>query len=559
MNKSIYTVLIILFFTACNSIPNETSKGGNKPKAPFMWENATVYFLLADRFNNGDSTNDYNFGRKQDGAALRSFMGGDIKGITQKIKEGYFSDLGVNAIWVNPLVEQIHGAVDEGTGKSYGFHGYWTKDWTALDPNFGTMEDLQELVRVAHENGIRILLDVVMNHTGPVTEKDPQWPDKWVRTDPNCTYEDWESTVKCTLVDNLPDILTESEEEVDLPQHLLDKWEREGRLARELIELDEFFDRTGYPRAPKYYIIKWLIDYVKALGIDGFRVDTVKHTEAGVWGELYAEALKALEDWKNEHPEEKLDDLPFYMVGEVYNYSIHNGLNYTYDGDTAINFFEEGFKSMINFSLKWEVAQKPLDEVYSNYSKILNEGELKEKSVLNYLSSHDDGQPFDANRDNVFNTANYLLLAPGAAQIYYGDETARKLNAQANGDATLRSFMNWDELENNIDRKDYRIQEIQKHWQKLGQFRNNHPAIGAGVHQKLNDMPYTFARTYSDSSYTDKVVVVMDSGSNSIDVKNIFSEGEEIRNFYTGETAVVKHQALTFKKAGRIMLLEVIP
>ncbi|PTB91434.1 hypothetical protein C9994_15550 [Marivirga lumbricoides] len=274
---------------------------------------------------------------------------------------------------------------------------------------------------------------------------------------------------------------------------------------------------------------------------------------------MYAEALKALEDWKNEHSEEKLDDLPFYMVGEVYNYSIHNGLNYTYDGDTAINFFEEGFKSMINFSLKWEVVQKPLDEVYSNYSKILNEGELKEKSVLNYLSSHDDGQPFDANRDNVFNTANYLLLAPGAAQIYYGDETARKLNAQANGDATLRSFMNWDELENNIDRKDYRIQEIQKHWQKLGQFRNNHPAIGAGVHQKLNDMPYTFARTYSDSSYTDKVVVVMDSGSNSIDVKNIFSEGEEIRNFYTGETAVVKHQALTFKKAGRIMLLEVIP
>lgn len=558
MIKSFQIVLAIFLLGACQSYPSETTKETEKAKAPFMWENATVYFLLADRFNNGDSTNDFNFGREQDGATLRSFMGGDIKGITQKIKEGYFTELGVNAIWVNPLVEQIHGSVDEGSGKSYGFHGYWTKDWTALDPNFGTIDDLKELVKTAHENGIRILLDVVMNHTGPVTAQDPQWPNDWARTDPNCTYKDWESTVKCTLVDNLPDILTESEEEVDLPQHLLDKWEKEGRLEQELKELDTFFERTGYPRAPKYYIIKWLIDYVRALGIDGFRVDTVKHTEAGIWGELYAEALKALEDWKTEHPEEKLDDLPFYMVGEIYNYSIHNGLEFTYDGDTAINFFDEGFKSMINFSLKWEVAQKPLDEVYANYAKILNEGELKEKSVLNYLSSHDDGQPFDANRDNVFNTATYLLLAPGAAQIYYGDEIARKLNVEANGDATLRSFMNWEELENDVQRNGYRIKEIQQYWQKLGQFRRNHPSIGAGVHQKLSNKPYSFARTYSDSSYSDKVIVVMDNALESIPVQGIFTDGEEVRNFYTGETTIVKDQSVLFEKPSRIILIETI-
>jgi len=327
------SLLLFLFLIFGCKAPQE-QKTSAKKEAPFMWENATVYFLLADRFNNGNPDNDLSYGRKQDGVTLRNFMGGDIKGITQKIKEGYFNDLGVNAIWVNPLVEQIHGSVDEGTGKTYGFHGYWTKDWTALDRNFGTMKDLEELVKTAHENGIRILLDVVMNHTGPVTEQDPIW-DGWVRTDPNCTYQDWESTVKCTLVDNLPDILTESEEEVELPQHLLDKWEREGRLDKELAELDEFFERTGYPRAPKYYLIKWITDYIREFGVDGFRVDTVKHTEAGIWGELYAEALKALRDWKNENPDEKLDDLDFYMVGEIYNYSIYDGLNYTYDGDTV--------------------------------------------------------------------------------------------------------------------------------------------------------------------------------------------------------------------------------
>ncbi|ADR21084.1 hypothetical protein MATR_12860 [Marivirga tractuosa] len=552
MKTTPFLLFLFLIF-GCNTPQEQQSTA--KKDAPFMWENATVYFLLADRFNNGNPDNDFNFGRVQDGATLRNFMGGDIKGITQKIKEGYFNDLGVNAIWVNPLVEQIHGSVDEGTGKTYGFHGYWTKDWTALDPNFGTMEDLAELVKTAHDNGIRILLDVVMNHTGPVTEQDPIW-DGWVRTDPNCTYQDWESTVKCTLVDNLPDILTESEEEVELPQHLLDKWEKEGRLEKELAELDEFFERTGYPRAPKYYLIKWITDYIKEFGVDGFRVDTVKHTEAGIWGELYAEALKALRDWKNENPDEKLDDLDFYMVGEIYNYSIYDGLNYTYDGDTAVNFFNEGFHSMINFSLKWELKDKHPDEVFATYDSLLNEGELKNKSVLNYLSSHDDGNPFDGDRTNVFNTATYLMLTPGAAQIYYGDETARLLNAEAEGDAKLRSLMNWDELKANAKRDGYSIQEIHNHWQKLGQFRKNHPAIGAGTHQKISDAPYSFSRTLNQNDFKDNVMVVMSENVKEITVEDVFDENQEVKNFYTGEISKVKNGKLTFEKDSRLLLLE---
>jgi alpha-amylase len=69
-----------------------------------------------------------------------------IKGITKKIDEGYFDKLGINAIWFTPIVEQIHDAVDEGTGLSYPFHGYWARDWTALDPNFGTKR-LSNLVK----------------------------------------------------------------------------------------------------------------------------------------------------------------------------------------------------------------------------------------------------------------------------------------------------------------------------------------------------------------------------------------------------------------------------
>ena len=151
-----------------------------------------MYFLLTDRFYNGDTTNDTNYNRTKKTAVLRGFEGGDIKGIQQKIEEGYFTDLGINAIWFTPVVEQVHGAVDEGTGVTYGYHGYWTKDWTQLDPNFGTMQDLKKLIDTAHSKGIKIVMDVVLNHTGPVTDVDPFWGKDWAREDPNCKFSTYE-------------------------------------------------------------------------------------------------------------------------------------------------------------------------------------------------------------------------------------------------------------------------------------------------------------------------------------------------------------------------------
>ena len=168
-------------------------------KQPFVWEGANLYFLLTDRFNNGNPNNDVNFNRTEKTAVLRGFEGGDLRGIIQKIDDNYFSDLGINAIWMTPVVEQIHGATNEGTGNTYGFHGYWTKDWTALDPNFGTKADLKELVDKAHKKGIRIVLDAVINHTGPVTPVDPVFPNSWVRTSPQCKYDNYINTTACTL------------------------------------------------------------------------------------------------------------------------------------------------------------------------------------------------------------------------------------------------------------------------------------------------------------------------------------------------------------------------
>ena len=270
-------------FSSCR---NAQAHGENDSTSAFSWKGANVYFLLTDRFFNGNPDNDVNFDRTGETGVLRGFEGGDIEGVIRKLEEGYFDRLGINALWLTPWFEQIHGGTDEGTGLTYAFHGYWPGDWTSLDPNFGTEEDLQKLVETAHARGIRVVMDVIINHTGPVTEIDPVWPEDWVRTSPQCTYQDYESTVTCTLVKNLPDIRTESDQPVELPPRLLEKWEREGRLEQELNELDAFFESTGYPRAPKYYLIKWLTDYIRKYGIDGYRLDTAKHIEESIWAEL---------------------------------------------------------------------------------------------------------------------------------------------------------------------------------------------------------------------------------------------------------------------------------
>jgi alpha-amylase len=271
-------------------------------------------------------------------------------------------------------------------------------------------------------------------------------------------------------------------------------------------------------------------------------VDTVKHTEGYLWKDLYESAAKAFEDWKKDNPEAKLDDLPFYMVGEVYGYYAINGRDYNY-GDTIVDFFDEGFTSMINFGFK-DAAKSSYESIFSRYDEAL-QGPLKGKTIVHYVSSHDDGSPFDPLREKPIEAGTKLMLCPGGVQIYYGDESARTLNVEAAGDARLRSFMNWDEIDSNADVNGKKVKDVLTHWQKLGQFRNAHPAIGAGKHQKISDAPYTFSRVWSEGDVTDKVVVALDTGSGkkTISVGDVFADGTTVKDYYSGvETKVVDGQ-----------------
>jgi alpha-amylase len=519
--------------------------------ASVYWNGATIYFLLTDRFKNGNPSNDHALGRAHDGALLRSFEGGDLAGVRQKIDAGYFDSLGVSAIWLTPFVEQIHGTVEEGTGKTYGYHGYWTRDWTAVDPALGTREDLRAMVDAAHRHKIRVLMDAVINHTGPKTAEDPAWPPDWVRSGPSCSYKDYTTTVDCNLVATLPDVRTELDTPVELPPALIDKWRAEGRLDQERASLDAFFQRTGHPRAPRYYLIKWLTDWVREYGFDGYRIDTAKHFGESVSAELRQEADRAFADWKQAHPAQVLDSLPFYMVGEVYGWAPGQGREFDY-GDRKVDFFAHGYDGLINFGFAHEAAGSP-EPLFTRYSAVLHEGALRGVTFLNYLASHDDGSPFDRDRRDPRGDANRLLLAPGTAQIYYGDELARPLVVPgAEGDANLRSMMNWDDLA-----RGGATAAVLRHWRILARFRRDHPAVGAGVDRTLQADPYIFSRTLEAGGRVDRVLVAMDqgTGARTIPVFGVFPDGTELVDGYSGEKGTVVKGKISLVSGSELVLL----
>jgi alpha-amylase len=147
----------------------------------------------------------------------------------------------------------------------------------------------------------------------------------------------------------------------------------------------------------------------------------------------------------------------------------------------------------------------------------------------------------------------------GAAQIYYGDETARLLKIDgAQGDATLRSFMNWDDLARNAQRDGYRVGDVQYYWSRLGKFRHAHPALGGGVHTQMQTRPYTFSRVYERGDVRDRVVVALDLPKDkpaAVTVGGVFNDGQTVRDYYTGKTAVVANGKAQFDIAGPVVLI----
>ena len=525
------TLIITILIAGLSSLFSQQSTRN----IPFTWDNATVYFMLTDRFYNGDTSNDGAYGRQKNTKNHEmDFQGGDLKGLTAKINEGYFDKLGVNAIWITAFYEQMHKGVGE--FNYYGYHGYFTKDWSQMDKAMGSEADLREMVDAAHNHGIRIILDVVMNHSGYPIDGDGGYPLSWVRNN----YEGYGDKVIYEPLAGLPDMRTEATTSVELPQWLIDKWQSEGVKDKELNELNTFFSRTGKTRSVRNFLIKWLSDWVREFGIDGFRCDTAKHITVEGWKDLKTECVAALKEWKANNPTKKLDDLDFWMTGEVFGQSVWDGKNY---------YFDNGFDNIINFSYVGDVNNS-YESTFSSYSDKINK--VSGFNTLSYIASHDVA-PSGA-RSNTWLAGTKMMLTPGAIQIYYGDESKRPFfGAQTYTDQGYRSFMNWDDINSNQD-----VKNNLEHWQKLGVFRREHSAVGAGLHTKRSDSPYTFTRSGGKAINGDAVVAVLDiAGSHTsvtLSAYGLWPDGTVIKDYYSNTTATVTGGNLTFQTTAAYVL-----
>lgn len=530
--------------------------------ADFDWGNATVYFVITDRFCNGDSTNDVNYGRIVDYGSERlnaaTFHGGDFKGLLQKAKDGYFTDMGVDVVWMTDVYEQIHGWMS-GSGPvndfpHYGYHGYYPLDYTQTDKNYGTIEEFRELVDTLHSQGIRVMLGANLNDPGYPTLLDAVqtgfadtglteaeaaahrrdwsyddfyagrlnwkgWYDRgWIRM----PDENWDENnlLQATLF-GMPDFKDESDAPVAIPAFLHRKWAKEGTSNDAWVNPSARQYRKDRKWSPMQYVIAWISSWVEEFGIDGFRCDIVENVHIGRWKELNRACNEALAKWRNSHPESNASKWTdtFYMTGDFDNASI----------DYKPDYADAGFSSMVNFFFP---KHGDLDNIVYTW-----------QAYADSVAAHADWHPFsylnnsyhrDADMTNMIDCATTLLLSPGVAQVFYGDETGRELSdARFNVDSNqaFRSDMNW----NNIDHA------LLEHFQKLGKIRKSNTVIGTGRQQTVD--VHTCVR-YNDK---DKLLIrLLPNDGEAIIVKGIFDDGAHLTELYTGQESTVINGTVSF-------------
>ncbi|MCM3124257.1 MULTISPECIES: pullulanase [unclassified Mesobacillus] len=423
----------------------------------FDWDESIIYFMLTDRFFDGDSSNNDPYGLNYDTTDRGTYQGGDFKGITEKLD--YLDELGVNTIWISPIVENVKHNVryKDGDPSYYGYHGYWASNFGELNPHFGTMEDFHNLIDSAHERGIKIMVDVVLNHSGyGLKDIDGQV------TNPPAGYP--------------------TDEERSTFSNLLRQGSNVGsdEVVGELSGLPDF--KTEDPEV-RQTIIDWQTDWIEKATtssgntIDYFRVDTVKHVEDATWMAFKNAITEKM-------PKHK-------MIGEAWGASANDDYGYLESGmmDSLLDFdFNNIAHSFVNGNLN-----AANDALIKRNAKIDNTATLGQ-----FLGSHDEnGFLFDAGNDEgkLKVAASLQATAKGQPVIYYGEELGQS------GENNYPQYDNrydlaWDQVEGN---------DVLEHYKKILNFRGDHSEVFAKGERTTiagsdSDQFLLFARKHGDDA-----------------------------------------------------------
>lgn len=397
----------------------------------FDWDEAVIYFAVTDRFFDGNTSN--NDGVNKDGSL--SYHGGDFAGLTQKLD--YLQELGVNTIWITPIVENSNTTTEKDGEviESTGYHGYWASDFTTLNSHLGTEEEFSALISEAHKRGMKLMVDVVLNHSG--------YADKNTGFDP-------EEYFNSILVNE------ETGEKIPMLRDASNTISGDDVYAS-LAGLPDFVTEN---EAVRDQLIEWQVDWVEKYGIDYFRVDTVKHVDAETWQAFKNELTKVDPDFK--------------MIGE-----------YAGNGYTSSQLGIGGMDSLLDFDFN-DQAQSFVTGNLSSVESFMvgrNAGINNTSTVGAFLSSHDeDGLVYKLINQNGMSEKDALnrfkvaaalqLTAKGQAVIYYGEEIGL-YGADNYPYQTNRYDFDWDEAESQASDDNSML----NHYKKLLAIRNDYKEL----------------------------------------------------------------------------------
>jgi glycosidase len=445
----------------------------------FDWRDGVMYFVLLDRFLDGDSSNNK---PEPNVKTPANWQGGDLAGLLSKLKAGYFTDLGVNVIWISSPVDAPDGKYPGVDNEDYtGYHGYWPTDLTKVEERLGDLALLKQVVAQAHQQGIRVVMDYVMNHVhaqSPVYAQNAGWfwpldyNGKTCVCGQGCSWDSDPERLLCWFMPYLPD-----------------------------------FNFTV--AAARQYSVGNALKWIQDTGVDGYRLDAVKHIELSWLTDLRTQVSQQVPG-------------AFYMVGETFTNS-KSLLKQYIDPTTKLD-------GQFDFPMRAELVRVILmrQGTFNDLEGFLNanDGYYGAGAIMGtFLGNHDlpraihlaeDTPQFgewDSGKSRAWNNLpsqptydkpyqrlavafTALLTLPGIPLLYYGDE----VGLAGGGDPDNRRFMPWSNLSSHQT-------QLKSHISKLTKIRQAHPALRYGKRQQhwvANDV-YAYSMVHN----TDKLVVVL--------------------------------------------------
>lgn len=495
--KNIPVTVKDIYGNVYTTATNVTVTERKKSAGDFDWDEAVIYFAVTDRFFDGDAENnnaygvgDYNIGEK----GGSSYHGGDFAGLNQKLD--YLKDLGVNTIWITPIVENI--TEDQHDNKTdtatYGYHGYWASDFTKLNKHLGTEQQFKALLDAAHSKGMKIMVDVVLNHAGYGTEK--YFNSILTDADGNSIsmIRDSNNTIsgddKYDSLSDLPDFVTENKAVTD-------------------------------------QLVTWQTEWMSKYSIDYYRVDTVKHVETTTWEAFKNSLTKVNPDFK--------------MIGE------YSGAGY------ANNAGELGTGTM-DALLDFDFNDFAQNFVTGNISSVENSLQKRNNAINNtsvmgsFLSSHDEDtlqyklvNESKISEEEAYNlmkvAATLQITAKGQPVLYYGEEIGQG-GANNWPLQTNRRDFDWTELE----KQKADSNSIYNHYKTMLAIRNAYTDVFARGNRSTVAVSDADGYEVISRSYGNNTLYVgmnVKEAEKEVVIPVAESAGTVLKNLYDGKTYTV--------------------